>query len=508
MAECRKQEALVLACNQQAMDLLHAERLPEALSLLQQAETQACTMPPSAASLKMKSVTFNNLGCFYKRAGLYQKALEYLSLALDIDAHSTTDRTNLAGTHLNICAIKSKAGQHREALDHALEALQLLQGPEANTTQVTTRVIAHHNAAVELEHLALVQQAVDMYKAGIRAGKDSLGPDHPLIASLQKCYYGALDKLDKGSSKKKRFSSVTPLPSKSAGFQGTRKPPRRSASKDTYSKPNSSPVLDLHSQSYSYDDSEGWLQRSTLSSEEYRQRRPKVRRVTPGIQLIPLGNMTPEQGMEHVRGGTRKFRRKGEVQVRSTMKSLREKLKRPLEVVNIVSEEVVDWKAELRQALRVYQARKKGREGDLEALQEPQHLGLRAVEKRAQAAIQALEQLKRQAAQEASLPLLPKPPTGRVPPLRTYPRNPKSRALLDVIPETQSEGKLRTAALCRLQAWARAMLALQYCQERRKSTVKIQAWVRMVQTRRLYVGILAAIQLIQAWWRLMIAHSK
>lgn len=505
MAECRKQEALVLACNQQAMDLLHAERLPEALEMLQRAETQACAMPPSAAALKMKSVTFNNLGCFYKRAGLYQKALEYLSLALDIDAHSTTDRTNLAGTHLNICAIKSKAGQHREALNHALEALQLLQGPEASATQLTTRVIAHHNAAVELEHLALVPQAVDMYKAGLRAGKTSLGPDHPLITSLQKCYYGALDKLDQGTTKKKRFASVTPMPSKSAGFQGTRKPPRRSASKDTYSKPNSSPVLDLHSHSYSYDD--GWLQRSTISSEEYRQR-SKARRVTPGIQLIPLGTVTPQTAQSGVYGN-KKFRRKGEAQVQNTMKNLREKLKRPLEVVNIVSEEVVTWKAELRQAIRIYQARKKGREGDLRTQQErPQHDDLRSVEKRAHAAIQALEQLKRQAAQQASLLLVPKPPTGRVPPLRTYPRNPKSRPLLDVIPETQSEGKTRTISLCRLQAWARAMLALRLCQERRKSTLKIQAWVRMVQTRRLYVGILAAIQLIQAWWRLLLARNK
>ena len=518
MVDCRKQETLVLAYNQQAMDLLHAEQLTEALDLLLRAETQVCAMAPSTSSLKIKSVTFNNLGCFYKRAGQYQKALHYLSLALDIDAHSATDRTNLAGTHLNICAIKSKAGQHRDALNHALEALQLLQGPEVNPTQLTTRVIAHHNAAVELEYLAQMQPAVEMYKAGIRAGKSCLGPEHPLITSLQKCYYGALDKLEKGSTRKKRFASVTPIPSKSAGFQGVRKPPRRSASKDTYSsKPSSSPIVDLRLQSQSYDDGEGWLQRSTISSDEYRQRsRPKAKRVTPGIQLIPLGTMTQEQGLETTQSdiyGNAKFRRKGEVQLRSTMKGLREKLKRPLEVVNIVSTEVVVWKEELIKALRVYQARKKEREGNLEvqSLDYPKNEGLRAVEKRAQAAIQALEQLKREAAHEASLPItpVPKPPPSRVPTLRTA-RLPKARAHLEVIPETHSEGKaeLRTAAVCRVQAWVRSMLAQQFYREHRAAAVKIQAWVRMTQTRKLFAGILAAIQLIQAWWRLIIANRK
>ena len=133
------------------------------------------------------------------------------------------------------------------------------------------------------------------------------------------------------------------------------------------------------------------------------------------------------------------------------------------------------------------------------------------MEKRAQAAIQALEQLKREAAHEASLPItpVPKPPPSRVPTLRTA-RLPKARAHLEVIPETHSEGKaeLRTAAVCRVQAWVRSMLAQQFYREHRAAAVKIQAWVRMTQTRKLFAGILAAIQLIQAWWRLIIANRK
>jgi hypothetical protein len=52
------------------------------------------------------------------------------------------------------------------------------------------------------------------------------------------------------------------------------------------------------------------------------------------------------------------------------------------------------------------------------------------------------------------------------------------------------------------------MLAQQFYREQRTAAVKIQTWVRMIQTRRLFAGILAAIQLIQAWWRLIIAHRK
>lgn len=480
----------MLTFNQQAMELLHSDHLTEALHLLLQAETHIQALPPSTAVLKMKSVTFNNLGCFYKRVGQLQKALEYLYFALDIDANSVTDRTNLAGTHLNICAIMSQTGQHREALKHALEALQLLQGPEASTT----RVIAHHNAAVELEYLALTQQAVEMYKAGIQAGKECLDPEHPLLTSLQKCYYAALSKIER-PGEKKRFASVTPVPAKSTGFQKTRKPPRRSASKDTYgSKPNSSPN-DRTVYSRSFDEREGWL--GTLVSEEHRRKaRPKPRRAAPGLQLLPLGVTAPFPSSTL----SVPTHSQAPIHLRPALLTLGEKLhKRPFQVVNILSTEVSPWKSQLYLAFRIHQSRK--------TLFKPQSNGRKDVEKRAQAAIQALEQLKKVAAAETWRPVLPRPPISGL--KVGFGRAKKGKvSRLDTIPEAIADSGARVVVILKVQTWFRSMLIQHGYRKQLRSILRLQAWVRMVQTRRLYVSIVSAVQLIQAWWRLTSAGTR
>ena len=38
-----------------------------------------------------------------------------------------TEDLNLAGTHLNLCAIFSKLNRHKEAVEHAKQAIRLLE---------------------------------------------------------------------------------------------------------------------------------------------------------------------------------------------------------------------------------------------------------------------------------------------------------------------------------------------------------------------------------------------
>lgn len=62
---------------------------------------------PSEKIYRLIGITLNNLGCFYKRTEKPKVALKYLKKALVIEAATVNDESNLAGTHLNICAISS-----------------------------------------------------------------------------------------------------------------------------------------------------------------------------------------------------------------------------------------------------------------------------------------------------------------------------------------------------------------------------------------------------------------
>jgi tetratricopeptide (TPR) repeat protein len=62
---------------------------------------------PNERIYRLVGITLNNLGCYYKRSQLSKVALKYLKKALHIEASTVKDQTNLAGTHLNICAILS-----------------------------------------------------------------------------------------------------------------------------------------------------------------------------------------------------------------------------------------------------------------------------------------------------------------------------------------------------------------------------------------------------------------
>ena len=144
--------------------------------------------------MKLRAVTFNNFGCFYKRRGKLHAALQYLAKALKIELTSE-EVDNPAGTHLNLCATLSQLGRHGPALEHAQCALELLEAMadtreqkrraggggevEANATDDgSIMAIAWHNMAVEQEHLNMLDAALNSYEQAVLVAEKEWGAGH------------------------------------------------------------------------------------------------------------------------------------------------------------------------------------------------------------------------------------------------------------------------------------------------------------------------------------------
>ena len=76
-------------------------------------------------SISHKSVTLNNLACYYRSQKQYRVSLKFLFLAYDC-LSETKDR-GLADLLLNMCAVQSKLGKHNEAYLSAVNAVSILQ---------------------------------------------------------------------------------------------------------------------------------------------------------------------------------------------------------------------------------------------------------------------------------------------------------------------------------------------------------------------------------------------
>jgi len=202
-------ELLVLKCNKVAMETLKQEKYREALSLLNKALEQLNAPDKHLQNwpnrLSLLGITLNNFGCFYKKKGQPNVALFYLQKALNIEKTTNKDSINIAGTHLNICAILSQLNRHEAALQHAKQALEALKtqheietGSEAEEyareesqggeNLRLTLIIAYHNVAAELEHLNSVDEAIEMYEKADEMARNELEPLHPLRVSVSGNY--------------------------------------------------------------------------------------------------------------------------------------------------------------------------------------------------------------------------------------------------------------------------------------------------------------------------------
>lgn len=177
-------------CNLLAMTYLQQEDFNMVLELLKKAEI--LTEKDAAG----RAATFNNLACYYRRQGKLHAALQYLQKALKIEA-KLPNVQNPADTHINACAVLSQLGRHQTALEHAQNALILLQEellsppgaagssapPQAD--RIAVLAIAYHNIGVEQEFLKRYEQSMLSYRKGVEVAERYLGAKHPICITLK-----------------------------------------------------------------------------------------------------------------------------------------------------------------------------------------------------------------------------------------------------------------------------------------------------------------------------------
>lgn len=182
--------SLVLSCNKDGMESMRNGELKAAFEQLKYAEAIMIANNTEASNDSLLAVTYNNLGCFFKKTGKMHAALSYLRRALKSEVALQTDDVTVAGTHLNICSVLSKLGKHDKANQHALMALELISAKLNEQPDTVTHddymvlAMAYHNVAVEREYLKDWDHAAMAYKQGYQVAKRILGEDHPFAETL------------------------------------------------------------------------------------------------------------------------------------------------------------------------------------------------------------------------------------------------------------------------------------------------------------------------------------
>ena len=148
-----------------------------------------------ATRLRLRAITLNNMGCYYKRRGKMHAALHCLERALKIEA-SAPSVENPAGTHLNVCAVLSQLGRHSEALRHAGCAVRLLEeqaasassssgGEENEQPSMSILAMALYNRAVEREFMGMANAAREDYGDACALAERTLGEESPMTCMLR-----------------------------------------------------------------------------------------------------------------------------------------------------------------------------------------------------------------------------------------------------------------------------------------------------------------------------------
>lgn len=180
----------VLHCNRQAITHLRTNQFPQAFKHLQKAKTLLRSVADSTSKERLRVVTLNNLGCYYRKHSRPKLALQHLEEALKSDLREGRDVLKLAGTHLNVCAIKSQLGDHEAALSHAKTALSLLTSSDLGESPdlSTTLALAYHSSGVEQEYIKEKFAAAEAYLTGMKLAREKLGNKHAVTQALTESY--------------------------------------------------------------------------------------------------------------------------------------------------------------------------------------------------------------------------------------------------------------------------------------------------------------------------------
>lgn len=220
--------------------LMDARSYDEALGVLRKAETlaeQPGRWPTEQDNVRQRllCITYNNLGCLFRRRSAPSEALQYLTRALSVGSQTPSGAHGAASTHLNICAAYTSLKRHREALGHAERAALIVQrelfssansahgsgthfhdglaaaaarlaAADSHTRRKAMRdsaavlAMAYHNAALAHERLgALTEARVSFARARAIADR-LLGAKSHTAASLARAERAFLTRHVRGSS--------------------------------------------------------------------------------------------------------------------------------------------------------------------------------------------------------------------------------------------------------------------------------------------------------------------
>ncbi|ETN24731.1 hypothetical protein PPTG_00946 [Phytophthora nicotianae INRA-310] len=204
---------VMLSYNSVAMQYLAQGQFDQCLAMLRKAE--AIVAPGNFKRCQaLQILTFNNIGCCYRKLGKLKSALKYLKEAAQIGSGSAHVK-NLSITHLNLCAIQSQLGRHDLALEHAQAAIFHTQeelvsledgardeddrdqdalDPKTREEKIISLAVAYHNLAVELEFNGRGEASLQWYKKALQLVWKYKETNEALCESFKKIFLDAKKK--------------------------------------------------------------------------------------------------------------------------------------------------------------------------------------------------------------------------------------------------------------------------------------------------------------------------
>lgn len=182
----KQKEEVVISYNKLAMEQLQQDNYENSMSYLKQALMGIKVITEEQIKNKLMAITFNNLGCLFKRTSNYTEALKYLFKAVGFENILPNESATLAGAHLNICSIYSQQGDHVKAVKHGLRSIFLLKNVfREQPKHLPTMVIAYHNVGTEYQLMGQFEDSEDCLRVGYKISSQFLGPQHNLTVTMK-----------------------------------------------------------------------------------------------------------------------------------------------------------------------------------------------------------------------------------------------------------------------------------------------------------------------------------
>lgn len=210
--------------NHHAMTCLTSENYNHAMSCLNQALLKARLMAESTKKSSLLALTFNNLGCFYKRLGQVDQALDYFFQSLELENKGLNNLENIANTYMNISVLLALKTEHEQSLRYSLKALNILKNEIKNSPQLVVLIVnCYSRIGLEYKALKMFQQALQSFKngyeissknrligLGVRKNFQRLYEETLLEIQKDKRYETKVLKVVKNNKKKMRGTSYSP----------------------------------------------------------------------------------------------------------------------------------------------------------------------------------------------------------------------------------------------------------------------------------------------------------